>query len=85
MPTILFTALVWLSNTGALVSPVLWPAFLPESNAATLLACAVLPGYIKMNVRAGLMLTPILLGMCAAARYLTLHVDKANTYASAIQ
>ena len=85
VPAILFSAFVWLSNTGALVSGSLWPSFLPESNAATLLACAVIPGYVKMHTRAGLMLAPILLGMTAGARYLTLHVDRANTYASVIQ
>ncbi|BFZ57008.1 hypothetical protein PYCC9005_004058 [Savitreella phatthalungensis] len=86
VPTILFTSLVWLSNTGPLVSTSsgAWPSFLPESNAATLLTLVVLPMYIKMQAKAGLLLIPVLLGFCVAARHLTKTYAHANYYASIV-
>lgn len=71
VPVILYTVFLFLSNTGPLLAGTTWPSFLPESNAATLLALVAAPGYIVMQPTAGLLAVPILLAMITSARLLT--------------
>lgn len=85
VPLILYTAFVFLSNTGPLLAGTLWPSYLPESNAATLLAVLSVPGYVAMQPTAGLLVAPVLLAMSTSARYLTsTYGTKANYYGGAV-
>ncbi|ORY75812.1 DUF962 domain-containing protein [Protomyces lactucae-debilis] len=72
VPLILWTAFLFMANTGPLIASEsslgrLWPTYLPELNLATLVALASIPGYIAMHTQAGLMTVPILLGMVGSA------------------
>lgn len=86
VPVILYTVFVFLSNTGPLLSNSgLWPSFLPESNAATLLATLSVPGYIIMQPVAGLLSVPVLLAMITSASFLTnAYGSSANWYAGVV-
>lgn len=86
VPLILYTVFIFLSNTGPLLaSNGVWPAFMPESNAATLLATLAIPGYIAMQPVAGLLTIPVVGAMVLSARYLTSTFGpKANWYGGAV-
>lgn len=86
VPLILYTVFIWLSNTGPLLADsILWPAFLPESNAATIVAALAAPGYIVMQPTAGLLVVPVLLAMVTSARYLTTtYGSNANIYGGVV-
>ncbi len=82
VPLILFTTMVWLSNTGPLFGVSLFGA---ELNAATLLVLIAVPGYIAMQPTAGVLITPILMGMAGAARALTTRYgSRANSYGALV-
>lgn len=72
VPLILWTAFLFMANTGPVVDANstlgrLWPAYLPELNLATIVAIISVPGYVAMHTQAGLLTVPILLGMVGSA------------------